>query len=252
MAFDICRRIKTQRDESNNCSRKSSSDNSKICRTQRHSDYMLTYLGMNKVPAPAPVARAIVAGAAPAEVPAPAATMQAQVRALINPLRTPTSSPNTSIAGSGPCPGYSFRTATSNTWSSSGSSQTFWPTTTTRASASLCMGWATNSNANWRAERLAGRQTQDSISNHLGGSLDRTTSPISLVGRWLCTIGPMVLCCFRDGLVSWWSGNSPRTSIQGQSWVDKGMPAGGGGGGLESWSPFSNVSPHHMLIFAVP
>ena len=101
-----------QRDESNDSSGNSDSNESKIHRIQVCFDYLLTDVGMDDAsPVPAPA------------LAAPAAAMQAQVRAVVSPFGptraapVPVSAPapSTSIAGPSASPGQSFWSTTSNT-----------------------------------------------------------------------------------------------------------------------------------------
>ena len=144
--FSCFREIKMQRDESNNSSRSSSSDESKIRRNQVYFDYLLTDVGMDEAP-PAGAAGAAAAAAA-AAAPAPAPALQGQARALVNPF--------------GPRPAMQGQArALVN------------PFDPPQGPPIVVHGFFpqyANEAARWRAERIAGRETQDRISNCLGGS----------------------------------------------------------------------------------
>ena len=154
-----------ERDESNNSSRSSSSNESKTHIMQILFDYLLT--GVDEAPpagaapaapaapAAAPAmqaqARAVVNPFGPAPAPAPAPAMQRQARALVNPF--------------GPAPALQGQDrALVNP---------FGPPPPPQGPPMFVHGpppQYNNEAARWRAERRAGRDTQDRISNCLGGS----------------------------------------------------------------------------------
>ncbi len=130
-------------------------------------------MGAAPAPAPAPAMQAQVRAAVnPFGPPAPAPAMQAQARAVVNPFGPPRAAPIPALQGQDRALVNPFGPRPPMQGQARALANPFGPPPPPQGPPIVVHGFDQydNENARWRAERRAGRETQDRISNSLGGS----------------------------------------------------------------------------------